>query len=120
MHELAIAQSIAEAVEARAAECKAAHVRRVRLRIGEACSIVTDSLAFCFEMIASLSLILEGARLSIERVPHRAYCRHCAEEFDVSNFVAQCPTCLEWSAEVVSGNELEILDMEIEPKSQQS
>ena len=120
MHELAIAQSIAETVEVKAAECSAAHVRHVRLRIGEASGIVIDSLAFCFEMVGSLSPILEGAHLLIERVPHRAYCRHCAKEFDVTNFVARCPTCEEWSAQVVSGTELEILDMEIEARSQQS
>ncbi len=114
MHELAIAQSIAEAVEVRAAEYNAARVGRVRLRIGEASGIVTDSLAFCFEMVASQSPILEGARLQIEDVPHRAYCRHCAKEFDVTNFVARCPDCEEWSSEVISGTELLILDMEIE------
>jgi hydrogenase nickel incorporation protein HypA/HybF len=116
MHELSIAQSIAEAIEARASECGAALVKRVRLRIGDASGIVTDSLAFCFEMIASQTPLLEGATLSIERVPHRAFCRHCAREFDVVNFVARCPTCQEWSTEVISGSELQILDMEIEKK----
>jgi hydrogenase nickel incorporation protein HypA/HybF len=116
MHELSIAQSIAEAVEIKAIECNAARVKRVRLRIGEASGIVTDALAFCFEMVASPVPILEGAHLSIDRVPHRALCRYCAREFDVTNFVARCPTCEEWSAEVVSGTELEILDMEIEAK----
>jgi Zn finger protein HypA/HybF involved in hydrogenase expression len=38
--------------------------------------------------------------------------------FDVINFVARCPTCEEWSAEVVSGTELEMLDMEIEEQQQ--
>jgi hydrogenase nickel incorporation protein HypA/HybF len=116
MHELSIAQSIAEAVEVKAVECTAARVKRVRLRIGEASGIVVDSLAFCFEMVASLTPILEGACLSIDCVPHRAYCRNCDREFHVTNFVARCPTCEEWSTEVVSGNELEILDMEIEAK----
>ena len=116
MHELSIAQSIAEAVEVKATECNAAHVGCVRLRIGEASGIVTDSLRFCFEMVASLSPILEGVCLLIDRVPHRAYCHHCAKEFDVTNFVALCPTCEEWSSKVVSGTELQILDMEIETK----
>jgi hydrogenase nickel incorporation protein HypA/HybF len=116
MHELSIAQSIAEAVEIKAVECNAARVRRVRLRIGEASGIVADSLVFCFEMIASLTPILEGARLSIDSVPHRAHCHYCAREFDVKNFVARCPSCEELSTEVVSGSELEILDMEIEAK----
>jgi hydrogenase nickel incorporation protein HypA/HybF len=114
MHELSIAQSIAEAVEIKAEECGAARVKRVRLKIGEASGIVTDSLAFCFEMIASQTPVLQGAYVSIDRVPHRAFCRHCVREFDVLNFIARCPACEEWSAEIISGNELEILDMEIE------
>lgn len=118
MHELSIAQSIFDAVEARATECNAARVKGVRLRIGEASGIVADSLTFCFEMLTSLDPTLTGAQLLIDSVPHRARCRHCAKDFSVINFVAQCPTCQEWSSEIVSGNELQILDMEIEAQSQ--
>jgi hydrogenase nickel incorporation protein HypA/HybF len=112
MHELAIAQSIVESVEAKAAECNAARVKGVRLKIGEASGVVTDSLTFCFEMLASLNTTLAGAQLVIENVPHLAYCRHCACEFSITNFVAQCPTCKEWSDEIVSGTELQLLEME--------
>jgi len=118
MHELSIAQSIVDAVEARATECNAARVKGVRLRIGEASGIVANSLTFCFEMLVSLDPTLTGAQLSIDSVPHRARCRHCAKDFSVINFVAQCPTCQEWSSEIVSGTELQILDMEIETRSQ--
>src|ERR1051326_5927819 len=110
MHELSIAQSIVDAVEARATECNAARVKGVRLRIGEASGIVSDSLTFCFEMLTSLDPTLTGAQLLIDSVPHRAWCRHCAKDFSVINFVAQCPTCQEWSSEIVSGTELQILD----------
>src|SRR5947209_9774307 len=109
MHELSIAQSIVEVVEARAAEYNAARVKGVRLKIGEASGIVTDSLTFCFEMLVSLDPLLAGAQLSIDRVPHRARCRSCAREFDVLNFVVQCRTCKEWSNEVISGTELQIV-----------
>ncbi|OLD79504.1 MAG: hydrogenase maturation nickel metallochaperone HypA [Chloroflexi bacterium] len=114
MHELSIAQSIVEVVEARAAEYNAARVKGVRLKIGEASGVVTDSLTFCFEMLASLEPTLAGAQLLIDIVPHRAHCRHCAQEFSVTNFVAQCPTCKEWSDEIVSGTELQVLEMEYE------
>ncbi|SRR5258706_9375539 len=114
MHELAIAQSIVDAVEAKAVECTAARVKGVRLKIGEASGIVVDSLAFCFEMLTSLEPVLAGAQLLVESVPHRARCRHCDREFAIANYIAQCPTCQEWSTEVVSGTELQILDMEIE------
>jgi hydrogenase nickel incorporation protein HypA/HybF len=114
MHELSIAQSIFEAVESKASECNAARVKGVRLKIGEASGVVTDSLTFCFEMIASLDPTIAGAKLCIDTVPHRAYCRHCINEFSVTNFVAQCPTCKEWSNEIVSGTELQMLEMEFE------
>lgn len=117
MHELSIAQSIAEAVQFKAEEYRAAHVRSVRIRIGDASGIVTDSLTFCFEMVASFIPLLAGAQLLIEHTPHRAYCHQCAREFDVVNFVTRCPVCSAWSSEVVSGAELDILDMEIEPES---
>ena len=114
MHELSIAQSIVVAVEAKATECNAAHVKSVRLKIGEASSIVVDSLTFCFEMLTSLDPTLTGAQLLIDTVPHLAHCHHCDKEFAVVNFVAQCPTCQEWSSEIISGTELQILEMEIE------
>jgi hydrogenase nickel incorporation protein HypA/HybF len=114
MHELAIAQSIVDAVEIKATECKAVHVKGVRLKIGEASGIVADSLTFCFEMLTNLDPVLAGAQLAIDRVPHRARCRHCAQEFAVANYIVCCPTCQEWSNEVISGTELQLLDMEIE------
>jgi hydrogenase nickel incorporation protein HypA/HybF len=114
MHELAIAQSIVEVVEQHASECRAARVKCVRLQVGEASGIVADSLQFSFTMLAELSPILAGARLTIASTPHRAHCRQCAREFAVQHFVPQCPTCATWSAEIVSGTELQILDMEIE------
>lgn len=118
MHELAIAQSIAEVVARRANEHRAAHVTSVRLRIGEASGIVTDSLTSCFEMLAELDPLLVGARLTIDSVPHRALCRRCSRDFAVRDFIAQCPTCGEWSDQIISGTELQVLDMEIETRQE--
>ncbi len=117
MHELSLAQSILEAVEAQAAESGAAHVKSVHLRIGEASGVVIDSLAFCFEMLAGLDPLLAGAQLLIDIVPHCARCQRCAWEFPVINFVAQCPICEEWSREIVSGSELQLLAIETEASS---
>jgi hydrogenase nickel incorporation protein HypA/HybF len=114
MHELAIAESIVEGVTRHAQECRAQRVTSVRVQIGEASGIVNDSLAFSFEMIATMEPLLNGARLEIERVPHRARCRRCNQEFDVIRFVAQCPTCETWETDIISGTELRVLDMEIE------
>ncbi len=114
MHELAIAESIVDGVTRHAQECRAQRVTSVRVQIGDASGIVNDSLAFSFEMIATMEPLLSGARLEIERVPHRARCRRCNQEFDVIRFVAQCPDCETWDTDIISGTELRVLDMEIE------
>lgn len=118
MHELAIAESIAEVVAKRANEHQATHVTSVRLRIGEASGIVPDSLTFCFEMVTSLDPLLAGARLAVDSVAHRAHCRGCDRDFIVRDFVAQCPACGEWSDQIVSGTELQVVDMEIETRQE--
>jgi len=114
MHELSIAESIVEVVKEKAVECGAARVKNVRLKIGEANGIVIDSLTFSFEMIASFEPLLVGTRLSVDLIPHRAWCHQCQQEFSVVNFIARCPTCEEWSSEIVSGTELQVIEMEIE------
>jgi hydrogenase nickel incorporation protein HypA/HybF len=118
MHELAIAQGIAEAVDAQAQSHQATHVREIHLQIGEAQGVVNDSLTFCFEMVASLYPLLEGSRLSIEFIPYRARCQHCASEFTVINFIRQCPACQGWETEVISGTEMQIVDIEIDAPMQ--
>ncbi len=114
MHELAIAQSIIDAVAEKAALYQATRIKSVRLRIGEASGIIIDSLTFSFEMLASCDPVLDGARLLIDEVPHRAHCHHCNSTFAVANFIAQCPACQTWDTEIVSGTELQLLEIEIE------
>ncbi|HEY4035752.1 MAG TPA: hydrogenase maturation nickel metallochaperone HypA [Ktedonobacteraceae bacterium] len=120
MHELAIAQSIIDAVGEKAAMCNATRIKSVRLLIGEACGIFIDSLTFSFEMLASFDPMLDGARLLIDEVPHRAHCRHCNGVFAVASFVTQCPACQIWDTEIISGDELQILEMEIETEPSSS
>ncbi len=118
MHELSIAQSIVEVVETKATENRASQVNSVRLLIGDGSGIATESLTFCFEMIASMEPLLTGARLLIDTVPHRARCRACATEFTIPDFVARCPACQQWDTEVISGTELQILEMEFDTESE--
>jgi hydrogenase nickel incorporation protein HypA/HybF len=119
MHELSIAQSIAEVVVEKAHENHASQVSAVRLLIGDGSGVVTEPLTFCFEMIASMEPLLTGARLEIERVPHRARCRVCATEYTIPDFVICCPTCQKWESEVISGTELQIVEMEFETENEQ-
>lgn len=119
MHELSLAQSIAGVVVEKARENHARVVNTVHLLIGDGSGVVPGPLAFCFEMIAATEPLLAGTRLEIERVPHRARCRACATEFTIPDFVICCPNCGQWESEVISGTELQILEMEFEAENEQ-
>ncbi|WP_052887529.1 hydrogenase maturation nickel metallochaperone HypA [Thermogemmatispora carboxidivorans] len=119
MHELALAESIIEVVEARAEECGVQRVRTVHLRVGEASGVLVEALQAAFAMLASLSPALAEARLAIEITPHRAWCEPCAHAFAVVDFVARCPACGAWSTRILSGTELQILDMEVAADNEQ-
>ena len=112
MHELAIAEQIVQVVMTQVETHAIEHVTNVRIQVGEATGVVADSLTFSFEMIASTEPELVGAKLLIDTVPYRAVCCHCHKEFPVKHFIIQCPTCQTWEADVISGKEFKVLDME--------
>lgn len=113
MHELAIAEGIAEVVTRRASELHATRVGSVRLRVGAASGVVPEALTFSFAMLAAEEPLLAGTELIIDTVPHRAYCRACDQAFAVEDFIAWCPVCGAWSGETLSGTELQVVEMEI-------
>ena len=113
MHELALAESIVNAVKKAVENRPDVKVLQVRVRIGELTDIVPDSLQFGFEsLIAETSFA--GASLEIERVPIYGKCGNCGHEFTVEEFVFICPECFSTDIDMIRGDELEIVDIEIE------
>lgn len=114
MHELSVASSLADLVHEECEPLGATRVSAVRLRIGDAAGILVDSLTHCFGLLVEQDPLLRGSRLEVEAVPHRARCGPCGSEFTVVDAIARCPACGAWSREIVSGTELQILDVEYE------
>jgi hydrogenase nickel incorporation protein HypA/HybF len=113
MHEMSIAQSLINILQEEMAKHGAATLRSVRLSVGEMSAIVPESLSFCFEIITQ-GTPLEGAKLLMDRIPLRGYCAQCEETFDIKEFVFICPTCGSTSIETIEGQELSIVEMEVE------
>jgi hydrogenase nickel incorporation protein HypA/HybF len=109
MHELAITQSVVEAILERT---ERARVTAVHLVIGKVSGVVPDAVRFCFEMVAAGSPV-EGARLEIDEPPGRARCRDCGGDFDVEGIVVLCP-CGSADVAVVGGDELLVRAVEVE------
>jgi hydrogenase nickel incorporation protein HypA/HybF len=112
MHELGIAQSVLEAVQAEAAKRSSKPVK-VGLRIGELSAVDPDALRFSFEAL-TVETDLQGLELEIEFCRRRHRCLECGTEFDVKDFIFDCPQCGNNRNECISGDELQLAYVELE------
>ena len=115
VHELSIAQSLIEAACEAAEQAGAARVLRLSTRIGVLAGVVKEALQFSFELAAE-NTACAGARLEIEDVPLSVMCPRCEVPRTLETqwrFV--CPECGTPTAEILSGRELELVSVEIEP-----
>ena len=111
MHELSIALDLVAAASERAAEL-GMRVSVVRVRVGALSGVVSEALAFSFEIAAAGSEI-EGARLAIEEVPVTVLCPRCGgAPKPASPQALRCPECGGPAGSVVNGRELELFALE--------
>jgi hydrogenase nickel incorporation protein HypA/HybF len=108
VHEMAITQSVVEAVCEHAA---GRHVHSVKVEVGALTAVVPDAMQFCFEL-ATEGTVADGARLDLNVQPGSARCRTCGETFDLADLILLCP-CGSADVEVTAGRELKILSMEV-------
>lgn len=114
MHELPIVENIIGVVCDKLKEVGSeSRVTSVRLKVGKMSTAVPDCLEFYFELMKK-ETPLESASLEIEEVPVAAVCRHCGEEFEVSEPAFLCPTCESCDIEIIRGRELLVESMELE------
>jgi hydrogenase nickel incorporation protein HypA/HybF len=113
MHELSIAQSIAEIVCRHAAGRR---VSKVELKVGRLRQVVPSSLSFSFELVAQ-GTVAEGAELEMHAVPAVAICRECDAETELHAFPFQCAACGGFDLRIVAGEELEVESIECEEET---
>jgi hydrogenase nickel incorporation protein HypA/HybF len=101
MHELAIAQSVVDAVLDRLPENR---VTRVVLQVGKLSGVEPDALRFCFE--------LAGAELEIVEPAGLAWCETCRTEFGLSRPILLC-ACGSADVRVISGDQLLISSVKV-------
>lgn len=109
MHEFGIMQEMLATVLQHA---EGRRVRRVVLEIGALACVVPDAMRFGFETCTPGTLA-EGAELTIQHAPGRGRCRNCGVEFPLETPVAFCG-CGSASIEWLSGQELRIIEMEVD------
>lgn len=113
MHELAIANTLLEAIQAESLRHAGARVQGVGLRIGEFSGVNPESLRFCFECLVKDSPF-EPLTLEIQFCPRLHACRACGRTFPVVDYNTICPSCGGDGTECIGGTELELSYLELE------
>ncbi|MGY4651957.1 hydrogenase maturation nickel metallochaperone HypA/HybF [Mycobacterium sp. URHB0021] len=108
MHEMALTQSVVEAVCEHAA---GRAVQSVKIEVGALCAVVPDAMQFCFEL-ATEGTVADGASLEVNVQPGSARCRSCGQSFELQDPILLCP-CGSADVEVIAGRDLRILSMEV-------
>ena len=108
MHERSLVRALLRQVEALAARHAPNRVIGIRVRIGEFSGVEPELLATAYDALVEQSM-LQGAELTIERVPLEAICQHCGQQFHIDKYRFECVSC--GSAQLtISGGEELLLD----------
>ena len=108
MHELAITESVVQAVTDKLPDAK---VTSVRLEIGALSGVVADSVRFCFDLVTE-GTNLEGASLEIAEPAASCRCRDCGAQFEPEGPIALCP-CGSADVAILSGQDLRIISVQV-------
>lgn len=108
MHEFSIADAIIHATQEVVHQNGGGKVEEIHLRIGELRQVVPDALLFAFDVLKQGTPLAE-ATLEWETVPAQVRCKTCNTEYHPKDIFWECPSCGAIGAEVVAGEEMEIV-----------
>jgi hydrogenase nickel incorporation protein HypA/HybF len=114
MHELAICQALIVQIEDIAGK-RAARVRQVYLGIGPLAGVEPRLLADAYPLVCA-GTIAEGSQLEIEATEIRIRCRTCGAETTATPNRLICGTCGDWHTDLLAGDELLLLRIELETR----
>lgn len=113
MHELSVANSIVSSLVKLKTENGFHILNRVKISIGRLSGVNTESLRFALESLRN-DTVLGRAFLEIEEKDLRIKCNVCGAETDVRQFDFKCSSCSESDYDIVSGDTLEISEIEVD------
>ncbi|MEZ5841742.1 MAG: hydrogenase maturation nickel metallochaperone HypA [Hyphomicrobiales bacterium] len=113
MHEMSLAESMVEIIEAEAARQRFGRVKTVVLELGALGHVDPHAMTFCFAAVTR-GTVAEGARLEIVAMPGTAWCMDCAKPVEVATRLDACPLCGGQALQVTGGTELRLRELEVE------
>lgn len=113
MHEISIAESIIEIVEAEFDNTGAASLAEVELEIGRLAGIEYGAIEFALKVLARDSII-EGVSIVINKPSGIAVCSKCGKEFETEDPINSCPGCSSYACDIIRGKELRVSSILVE------
>lgn len=107
MHELSVARSVVELVEAQPGVSRAVSVDEVELEIGRLAGVLPEALDFALKS-AVRNTRLETARIVCRYIAGEGRCTDCGTVFPMTEIPEACPSCGSWWVAVVRGKELRV------------
>lgn len=112
MHEVSIAQNIAELIRENISEGHLSRVTAVTLEIGSASGVVADSLHFAFDALKQ-QLPFSSAVLKSTIVPFVVRCNECGKQSENDAGLMLCSECGSTDVTIISGTELILKQIEL-------
>jgi hydrogenase nickel incorporation protein HypA/HybF len=112
MHEMSICRALIAKVEG-VARARGGRIAVVHVGIGPLSGVEARLLSDAYPL-ATVGTAAEGSRLEIETAPVRVRCRTCGAESEATPNHLVCPACGDWRTDLISGDEMLLLRVEIE------
>ncbi len=113
MHELGIVMHVVDQVEKVAVENNVERVLKLTLEVGEVSTIVPALFTECFEWAKKKTELLKDTELELILLEAVSYCRDCKKTYKTTEHAKECPHCGSNDTYLVTGNEMNIKDMEV-------
>ncbi len=113
MHELSIASALIDQITD-VLKCEgASKICSVTVAVGPLSGVDADALQMGFS-VASEGTPAQGAKLIIQKVEAKIFCKSCQKENTVEDFCFICPACQSTDIDVKAGRELNVREITAE------
>lgn len=116
MHEFSVCRALIEQVAGLVHERNARRALKIVVRIGPLAGIEPVLLRQAYPL-CSAGTCAEDAQLVIEDCAVRVRCQQCGAESDVPSNRLLCHACGNWRTQVVAGDEMLLVSVELETRS---
>ncbi len=113
MHEYSIVQALLDQCESHAAKHGATKITKVVTKIGVLSGVEPDLLQMAFDTFKE-GTVCDGAEFVMEIQPVVIRCPDCGQEATLEELNLVCPKCESIQTEIIDGEEMYLMSLEME------